>query len=151
MPSRKPNYLHTERAATAHDLPFRDIQIKCTGNCKWIDSRMIKESLYITRERKKYWNRVEFLTYATLGTSDFDSRYRWNPELGVTGRYIDRDGRIVKQGVVTDQLEKVITGVQSDMIGLALDLQDGKINVQQWYDTFKSQIKIGKNLSRTTP
>lgn len=108
---------------------------------------MIKESLYITRERKKYWNRVQFLIYATLGTSEFDSRYRWNPELGVTGRYIDRNGQIVKQEIITDQLEKVIVGVQSDMIGLALDLQDGKINVQQWYDTFKSQIKIMHGVS----
>lgn len=101
----------------------------------------MKESLYVTRERKKYWNRVQFLTYATLGTSEFDSRYRWNPEVGSTGRYIDKDGRIVKQSVITDQLEKVISKLQSDMVALALDLTDGKISTQQWYDTFKGQIK----------
>lgn len=108
---------------------------------------MRPESLYITRERKKYWNKVQFLTYATLGTSEFDSRYRWNPELGTTGRYIDLNGQIVKQEIVTNQLEIVIGGLQSDMIALALDLQDGKISTQQWYNTFKSQIKTMHGVS----
>jgi len=108
---------------------------------------MRRESLYVTRERKKYWNRVQFLTYATLGTSEFDSRYRWNPEVGSTGRYIDTDGRIVKQEVVRSQLELVISGVQSDMVALAVDLQDGNISLQTWYDTFKSQVKTMHGVS----
>ncbi len=99
------------------------------------------ESLYVTQARKTYWNRVEFLTYATLGTSEFDSRYRWNPDLGGTGRYIDKNGQIVKGKVITTQLEKVITGVQTEMLGLALDLVDGKISVQSWYDTFRGSVK----------
>lgn len=99
------------------------------------------ESTYITQAREKYWARVSFLTYATLGESEFDSRYRWNPELGGTGRYIDRNGRIVKGEVITDQLEKVIEGVQSEMTGLALDLVDGKISVQEWYDKFRLNVK----------
>jgi hypothetical protein len=98
-----------------------------------------QESRYITRARNR---RITLLAQAKLGTSEFDSRYRWNPELGTTGRYIDRDGKIVRQTTVTKQLELVIEGVQNDAVALALDLQDGSISVQEWYNAFTEQVKV---------
>ena len=38
-------------------------------------------------------------------------KFRWNPHLGSTGRYIDDKGRIISQESVTRETEKVITGV----------------------------------------
>lgn len=107
----------------------------------------MNESIYIKRAREIYWQNVEFLSYARLGSSEFDSRYRWNPELGGTGRYIDKDGKIVSSRVIVSQLEKVITGVQTEMVALTLDLEDKKITTQQWYDGVSKNIKSIHGLS----
>lgn len=77
-----------------------------------------------------------------LGESEFDSRYRWNPALGSTGRYIDRNGRAVASRVIVGQLERVIEGTRGEMIRNAQDLVDGKVSVQVWYERMTDLVRV---------
>ena len=78
----------------------------------------------------------------SLHSSPLESRYRFNPKLGGTGRYIDRNGRIVKAKVVTGQLEKVIAGTQQEMLDISQDLVEDKIGIQGWYDGMRRRMKL---------
>lgn len=70
------------------------------------------------------------------------SRYRFNPALGTTGRYIAPNGQMVSQAIVTAEMEKVITGVRSEMVSLSTQLQNGEIGLQEWYNGMRGKIKI---------
>ncbi len=80
-------------------------------------------------------------------SSPFSSRYRFNPALGGTGRYIDRDGKMVTQGRVTNELEKVITGTKQEMLALSEQLQAGDVGIQEWYNGMRSRMKIIHSIS----
>lgn len=69
------------------------------------------------------------------------SSYRWNPNLGRTGRYIDDNGRMVSNRSVNRQMEKVIMGVQDEMAELSERLVDNDIGVQQWHTEMRKRIK----------
>lgn len=76
-----------------------------------------------------------------LGESEFDSRYRWNPVLGSTGRYIDLNGRAVAARVIVSQMERVMDGVRGEMVENARDLVAGKVSVQVWYERMNDLVR----------
>jgi hypothetical protein len=71
-----------------------------------------------------------------------DSRYRFNPKLGTTGRYIDARGRMVKNEAVIAEMENVLSGVKGEMIGLSQQLQNSEIGLQEWYNGMRSRMKV---------
>ena len=77
-----------------------------------------------------------------LSPRTINSRYRWNPALGTTGRYIAPSGRMVPQKTVTGEMEWVIGGVKGEMQSLSRDLQSGNISLQEWYDGMRDRVKI---------
>jgi len=80
-------------------------------------------------------------------TRSFDgSRFRFNPTLGTTGRYIDAKGRMVRQDAVTSEMEKSITGIRDEMIDLSRRLQNSEIGLQEWYNGMRDRMKIIHNL-----
>lgn len=88
------------------------------------------------------------LYHARLGTSEFESRYRWNPELGGgSGRYIDRNGQMVSREVILGQLERVLVGAKGEMIEAAEDLLSGKMTVQGWYNLMARRVKVIHHMS----
>lgn len=88
------------------------------------------------------WVKAQAVSNVKLGESEFDSRYRWNPALGSTGRYIDRNGRAVSSRVIVSQLERVIEGVKGEMIKNAEDLAAGRISAQIWYNRMGESVRI---------
>lgn len=82
------------------------------------------------------------LANVRLGESEFDSRYRWNPALGSTGRYIDRNGRAVASRVIVSQLERVIEGVRGEMVDNAQDFIAGKVSAQVWYERMNDLVRV---------
>lgn len=86
--------------------------------------------------------KAQAVSNVKLGESEFDSRYRWNPALGSTGRYIDRNGRAVSSRAIVGQLERVIEGVKGEMLQNAQDLIDGAISPQIWYNRMSESVRV---------
>lgn len=70
------------------------------------------------------------------------SRFRFNPKLGATGRYIDSRGRVVSAKKVIAEAERVIRGTKTEMIDLSRKLKAKKISLQEWHDGMKLRMKI---------
>jgi len=58
------------------------------------------------------------------------SRYRWNPNAGTTGRYINARGQFVSQAAVIRETENVISGIKGEMQELYRQLQGREISLQ---------------------
>lgn len=74
--------------------------------------------------------------------SDFPSKFKFDPRLGTTGRYVDSRRRMVSRTGIIAEAEKAISGVKGEMRGLALQLQGGQISAQEWYDGMRQRLKI---------
>ena len=69
------------------------------------------------------------------------SKYRWNPSLGTTGRYIDEQGRMVPAETMRAEMERVISGTREEILDLSKRLHAHEISGQEWYDGMKKSIK----------
>lgn len=71
----------------------------------------------------------------------------WSPNLGASGAYINAKGRRVAELKVQAQLRRVIKGVESEMIDISKQLQNGDIMLQEWYDAMRPKKRIIHGLS----
>jgi hypothetical protein len=67
------------------------------------------------------------------------AQYTWNPK---TRQYIGADGRFVRRKQVKDALEQVIEVASDDIEAIAHKLQDGKINLSEWFNQTAAKIKV---------
>jgi len=74
--------------------------------------------------------------------------YSFNPDLGSTGRYINKaTGRAVSANTIANQTNRVIEGVRQEMIDISRQLQRGEITSQQWYWMVRDKVRVAHSLS----
>ena len=77
-----------------------------------------------------------------LQLSELTPEFRFNPNLGSTGRYIGPGGRIVSQAKIVNALEAVTDGVKAEMVSLSRQLQAGTINLAEWQLGMRDRTKL---------
>ncbi len=69
--------------------------------------------------------------------------YDFDPRLGSTGRYVDRDtGRVVSTDRVAAALETQISQAQDRMQNVSTQLAEGNINLAQWQTSMAQEMKV---------
>jgi len=81
-------------------------------------------------------------TVSQIATSRLTPDFRFNPNLGSTGRYIGKNGRAVSNQAIVNELENIVSGVKTEMTAISQRLQAGTINLADWQLQMRDRVKI---------